>query len=342
MKNNIGNIISAKELITGYYNDGKFKAIPSFPINISAKTGELIALIGSNGNGKTTLLKTLAGLHKYKSGKIEICGYSPNASNKLDFAKVLSIATTELLKVAYTSVYEFVMLGRYPYSNFFGKIKNNDDEIVNMALAETGIIHKKNELFNRLSDGERQRAVIARTLAQNTNVILLDEPTAFLDIKNKFEIFNLLKTLTLKFNKTIIFSTHDINTAIHIADKIWLLTPSSLINKIPEQIIFDGDLALEFNSDYLQIDKNSGNLNFINKNYVLIGLEGNTELQILTNNALKRIGFEISGNKTTTLNVIIEENNNSHIWKLFDNNEVFLFNQLEELLLHLKFYKLKN
>ncbi|OFX40387.1 MAG: hypothetical protein A2X08_15480 [Bacteroidetes bacterium GWA2_32_17] len=336
------NIVTTKELITGYYNNGKFSAIPQYQINIAAKEGELIALIGSNGNGKTTLLKTLAGLQKYKSGEINIFGNSPKTANKLDFAKVLSIATTELLKIAYTSVYEFVMLGRYPYSNFFGKIKNDDIEIVNMALNETGIIHKKDELLNRLSDGERQRAVIARTLSQNTNVILLDEPTAFLDIKNKFEIFNLLKTLTLKFNKTIIFSTHDINTAIHIADKIWLLKTNCIINKIPEQIIFDDDLANEFNSDYLQIDKNSGNLNFINKSSAFIGLEGNSKIQTLTKNAFNRIGFEISSNKNITLNVIIEEKGNSFIWKLNDKNEIFIFNQLEELLLHLKFYKLKN
>jgi len=336
------NIVSTKELITGYYNNGKFNAIPQYKINIAAKEGELIALIGSNGNGKTTLLKTLAGLQKYKSGEINICGNSPKTANKLDFAKVLSIATTELLKIAYTTVYEFVMLGRYPYSNFFGKIKNDDIEIVNMALNETGIIHKKDELLNRLSDGERQRAVIARTLSQNTNVILLDEPTAFLDIKNKFEIFNLLKTLTLKFNKTIIFSSHDINTAIHIADKIWLLKTNCIINKIPEQIIFDDDLANEFNSDYLQIDKNSGNLNFINKSSAFIGLEGNSKIQTLTKNALNRIGFEISSNKNITLNVIIEEKGNSFIWKLNSQNEIFIFNQLEELLLHLKFYKLKN
>ncbi len=336
------NIISTKELITGYYNDGKFKAIPTFPINVSAKSGELIALIGSNGNGKTTLLKTLAGLQKYQSGEINICGYSPNTHNKLNFAKVLSIATTELLKIAYTSVYEFVMYGRYPYSNFFGKIKNTDVEIVNMALSETRIFHKKNEPLNRLSDGEKQRAVIARTIAQNTNVILLDEPTAFLDIKNKFEIFNLLQTLTLKFNKTIIFSTHDINTAIHISDKIWLLKTNCIINKIPEQIIFDNDLANEFNCEHLQIDKNSGNLNFINKSHNFIGLEGHLELYALTKNALNRIGYEISSNKNVTLNVIVEKKDDSFIWKLIENNNIFIFNQLEELLLHLKFYKLKN
>ena len=342
MTNEIKTTISVDELITGYRVNGGFKAIPSFPLNITAKSSELIALIGANGSGKTTLLRTIAGLHPVKSGNINICGLSPLKANRLEFAKCLSIATTELLKIAYTSVTEFVLLGRYPYSNFFGKVNAKDLEIVNMAIEETGISFKKNEQMNHLSDGERQRAVIARTLAQDTQVILFDEPTAFLDIRNKFEILNLLKTLTSKFGKTIIFSTHDLTAALHLADKIWMITSDCLVCKIPEQLIFDGDLAQEFNSDYLQIDKSSGNFNFIYKFYLHIGLSGGDgALYNMTANALKRIGFEVTSNKNTTSNVIIELKNNSYIWKLIQENEIFVFNYLEDLILHLKIIKQK-
>ena len=341
MINEIKTTIIAKELVTGYQIGRSFKAIPSFLFNFEAKAGELIALIGSNGSGKTTLLRTIAGLHPSKSGTLNVCGFIPIKANRLDFAKSLSIATTELLKIAYTSVNEFVMLGRFPYSSFFGKITPLDLQIVNMAIEETGIASKRNEQMNCLSDGERQRAIIARTLAQDTPVILFDEPTAFLDIKNKTEILNLLKSLTLKFGKTIIFSTHDLSSAIHLADKIWLITSDKMINKMPEQIIFDGDLAKEFNSNFLQIDNISGNFNFISNDFEYISIKGDSVVFNMTENALKRIGFCFDSNKTVDLNVIIEENEKLFSWKLMNKNETIVFNQLEDLILHLKILKLK-
>lgn len=341
MTNNIKTTILAKDLITGYRVNGKFKPVPSFNINFDAKEGELIALIGSNGSGKTTLLRTIAGLHPSKSGDISICGLSPLKANRLEFAKSLSIATTELLKIAYTSVNDFVMLGRFPYSHFFGKLTTKDLQIVDMAIEETGIASKRDEQMNCLSDGERQRAIIARTLAQDTPVILLDEPTAYLDIKNKIEILNLLKSLTSKYRKTIIFSTHDLATALHLADKIWLITSDKMISKIPEQIIFDDDLAKEFNSDFMQIDKNTGNFNFIDKYNISVGLIGDYGLYGMTLNALKRIGFNVISNKSDDLNVIIEENEKLKIWKLINANEELVFNQLEDLILHLKMLKQK-
>lgn len=341
MTTNFKTTISAKNLVTGYKAGNNFKTIPSFALNFEAKSGELIALIGSNGSGKTTLLRTIAGLHPSKSGDLNICDLSPMTANRLDFAKSLSIATTELLKIAYTSVNEFVTLGRFPYSNFFGKLSLEDMHIVNVAIEETGIASKRNEQMNCLSDGERQRAVIARTLAQNTQVILFDEPTAFLDIKNKVEILNLLKSLTLKFGKTIIFSTHDLSSALHLADKIWLISSEKMISKIPEQIVFDGDLAKEFESDFLQIDKNSGNLTFIDKYSVNIGLTGEVSVLNMTSNALKRIGFNVVSNKSESLNVIIEENEKLILWKFNNQNETMVFNNLENLISHLKFIKLK-
>ncbi len=341
MTSNINTTIIANNLVTGYRKSGGFKAIPNFELNFKANEGELIALIGSNGSGKTTLLRTIAGLHPSKSGDLSICGLSPLKADRLEFAKSLSIATTELLKIAYTSVNDFVMLGRFPHSHFFGKLNSKDLQIVNMAIEETGIATKRNEQMNCLSDGERQRAIIARTLAQDTPVILLDEPTAYLDIKNKIEILNLLKSLTSKFRKTIIFSTHDLASALHLADKIWLITLDKIICKIPEQIIYDDDLAKEFNSDFMQIDKNSGNFNFIDKYNINIGLSGDYGVYNMTLNALKRIGFNVISNKSDNLNVIIEENEKLIIWKLINFNEEQIFNQLEDLILHLKIFKQK-
>ena len=164
MTNEIKTTISVDELITGYRVNGGFKAIPSFPLNITAKSSELIALIGANGSGKTTLLRTIAGLHPVKSGNINICGLSPLKANRLEFAKCLSIATTELLKIAYTSVTEFVLLGRYPYSNFFGKVNAKDLEITIIGkgsrvrivyFSERTVNSLKNYLKTRANDKEK-------------------------------------------------------------------------------------------------------------------------------------------------------------------------------------------
>jgi iron complex transport system ATP-binding protein len=334
--NNIQHIILAKKLITGYGEGNRFIQVPNFPLNLEAKPSELIALIGTNGSGKTTLLKTLAGLHPYKSGELEICGLSPIHNPHREFAKQLSIGTTEPVRIAFTSVYDFVSMGRFPYTNLFGKLTPHDTNIVNQSIHETGLDLKRNALLNNLSDGERQRAVIARTLTQDTPLILFDEPTAYLDIPNKFEILNMLKSLTTKFNKTILFSTHDLTAALHLADKIWLITSKEIIQKIPEQLIFDGDLSTEFNSSHIHFDTETINFIFKKEAFHEIGIQGNGLIRQLTEKALKRIGFEVSSNKSVKINVIIKTDNNSIKWELENKDSLIIFNQLEELILHLK------
>ncbi len=335
------NIIYTRNLVTGYVTGKGFIPVPRFPVNISARKGDLIALIGINGSGKTTLLKALSGLHPVKSGDVNILNLNPGNAGRLDFAKVLSIGTTDPVKVAYTTVFDFVSLGRFPYAGFFGRLNDSDNEIINKAIDETGLNYKKDAIVSQLSDGEKQRVMIARTLAQDTPVILFDEPTAYLDIPNKYEILNLLKNLTEKYQKTILFSTHDLQAALQISDRIWLLTGTGLMNKIPEQLIMDGDLKKGFNTPKVHFDEDLTNFVFSRNLSQMIGLTGKGKNFNITFKALSRIGYNVVSNKKDKLYVIIDENENSIKGQLFIENECINFNQLEELLIMIKDLKFK-
>ena len=336
------NIIFAKDLVTGYGTGKNFNAFPSFSINISAEEGELIALIGINGSGKTTLLKTLSGLHPAKSGDLLINNLDPTKSNRIDFAKTLSIGTTEPLKIAFTTVYDFVSLGRFPYTSVFGKLGFKDHEIIHRAILETGLEPKKYAYISELSDGERQRAIIARTLSQDTPVILFDEPTAFLDIPNKYEILNTLKSLTEKFNKTVVFSTHDLQAALQLADRVWYISKTELINKIPEQLIFDGEIDRAFNTDHVRFEKDLTNFVFLRETSCEIGLTGKGRGHLFTMNALKRLGFKIESNKKVEVNVIADEDENRISGQVFVKDKNMAYESLEELLIILKELKTKS
>ena len=175
-------------------------------MSLSAKEGEFIALIGQNGIGKSTLLKTLVKLHPCLSGEIFMGGMRIQDFSMHDFSKFVGYVSTEVIRTGNLKVKDLVSLGRYPYTNWIGKLTNQDQEMVDSALEMVGLSDLKQKNITEVSDGERQRAMIARTIAQDTKVLILDEPTAFLDLPNRYDVLHLLKSLSHNQGKTIIFS----------------------------------------------------------------------------------------------------------------------------------------
>ncbi len=214
-------MLQAKDLTIGYE---KTKLIAG--INFECTTGELIILLGVNGIGKSTLLKTLCGLIEPISGVISygkknIFEMAPN-----ERAKLISGVFTGRDFDAFISVREFVTLGRYPYTNWLGSITDRDKEKINQALNTLGLTHLADKKVHQISDGEKQKTLIAKALAQDTPVIIMDEPTAFLDYKNKAELLETIKKLASEQNKVIIISTHDISSSLPYSDKAFLITES--------------------------------------------------------------------------------------------------------------------
>lgn len=189
-------------------------------LNFSAESGERIALLGLNGTGKSTLLRTLAGLLPVKSGKVMLADKDLNSLRSDERARRLAVVTTERLKTGSMTAFEVAAMGRYPYTGMFGRLNAADEEAIRASLETCGVLDLQQQLFAELSDGQKQRTLIARALAQETPVILLDEPTSFLDVRGKAEVFDLLGKLP---EKLILFSTHEVERATDVASRCWVI-----------------------------------------------------------------------------------------------------------------------
>ena len=208
--------ISTNNLTIGYDNhvvqrDLKFELHP----------GEMVCMLGPNGCGKSTLLRTLAGLQPALSGTFTTSTFNSQLSTLPHIALVL----TERLSLDNTTVHDVVAMGRYPYTSFLGGLSSTDEQIIEQSLSDVGLSGCSHTFFNDHSDGEKQRALIAKALAQETPIILLDEPTAHLDLPNRIRVLQLLRRVAREQNKTILISTHELDLAIKLSDRIMLMTP---------------------------------------------------------------------------------------------------------------------
>ena len=192
-------------------------------LNLTLPQGSLTLLIGANGSGKSTLLRTISGAQMPLSGQVFIKGEAIDEISLRERAKLLALVYTDRTGGGGLTVGELVGLGRQPYTGFIGRLSTEDRDAVNAAMVAVGIAHKADNFTATLSDGERQKAMIARALAQQTPLIILDEPTAFLDIASRLEIMQLLGRLANEEGKTILLSTHEIASAIGVADRLWVV-----------------------------------------------------------------------------------------------------------------------
>ena len=241
-------------LDTGY-SDRKHTTVITRDINASLYSRELTCLLGPNGAGKSTLLKTLTTFLPPVKGEILIEGKQLETYSESDLAKVIGVVLTERLNINNMTVDELVGMGRSPYTGFWGHMSDYDRTVVAESIALVGIEGLRGRMVQTLSDGERQKVMIAKALAQETPVIFLDEPTAFLDYPSKVEIMQLLQKLSREKNKTVFLSTHDLELALQIADKVWLLDkPHGVTIGTPEELALNGAISIYFQREGLEFD----------------------------------------------------------------------------------------
>lgn len=217
--------ISTNNLTIGYGTH----AVQS-SLTFSLCEGEMVCMLGPNGCGKSTLLRTLAGLQPPLSGTYEVQGLSSEkaSENNADRAKQLALVLTERLSLEHTTVHDVVAMGRYPYSSFLGGLSADDETVIADALQQVGLHNMADTYFNAHSDGEKQRILIAKALAQQTPIILLDEPTAHLDLPNRIRTLQLLRHLAHEQSKTILISTHELDLALQLSDRILLMSEGGI------------------------------------------------------------------------------------------------------------------
>lgn len=237
------------------YRHGKDTTTVADGISASLQGSCLTCLLGANGIGKSTLLRTLSGFQPELSGSIYIDGREIGSYSKKELSRLIGVVLTTKPDVRNMSVSELVGLGRSPYTGFWGNLSDEDREIVAQSIELVGVTKLSERMIHTLSDGERQKVMIAKALAQQTPVIFLDEPTAFLDFPSKVDIMQLLKRLTRETGKTIFLSTHDMSLALQIADRIWLMHDNEISIGTPRQLAEEKPLNDFIERDGIIFDK---------------------------------------------------------------------------------------
>ena len=333
------SILKTHNLTIGYKTSQKTIRNVAANISTSLQTGELVCLLGPNGAGKSTLLRTLAGMQPPIAGEVKLLENDIYKLPPQELAKRLSLVLTEKIDVGMLSAYALVTMGRYPYTDWWGKLSSEDENIINWAIKSVGAVNLAQRNVSELSDGERQKIMIARALAQSPMVMLLDEPTAFLDLPRRVEIMQLLRQLARDTNQAILLSTHDLDLALRLADKIWLLGNNGILHVgAPEDLILSGAFADTFRSEGVEFNIFSGefNLNIPYKGEVKLIGEG--VAAIWTIRALERVGFTVlQGGKSAQITVEVISSPQEVFWKVRKYKAVSTYYSLYEVIKFLSF-----
>ncbi len=242
-------------LVTGY-GRRRSEVTVNGPLDLCLGSGKVTGLMGRNGAGKSTLIRTLCGLQNALKGSVEVLGRPLQSYGSQELATTIGTVLTERAQgVGAFTVRELVSMGRYPHTGFFGRLSAEDESIVDEAMSVVGISEKRNSNLSDISDGECQKAYIAKALAQQCPVIILDEPTAFLDVTSRMDVMLALRNLAVSQGKAVLLSTHDLETAIQMSDELWLLgRGDNMVCGTPDELCDNGSLGRFFNSGDMTFD----------------------------------------------------------------------------------------
>lgn len=225
------------------YPQGKSSRVVMKDINAELHKGRLTCLIGANGTGKSTLLRTISAFQPKLGGDIIIRGRKLESFSREELARLIGVVLTERPSVQHLTARQMVAMGRSPYTGFFGRLSDEDNAVVTESMRMVGIEHLAERMVHSLSDGERQKMMTAKALAQQTDVIFLDEPTAFLDYGSKVDTLQMLHQLCNVEGKTILLSTHDLELALQVANELWVMTDDKVTTGTPDELSADGTLS---------------------------------------------------------------------------------------------------
>jgi len=332
-------------LTIGYHPGKAQQKIVAGPLNLELYAGELICLLGPNGCGKSTLLRSLSALQNPIGGTIQLNGFDLAALKPVQIARLISLVLTDTVRAGNLDAYAVIALGRYPYSGWLGRLNERDKQAIDDAINATHTAAFLDRKMDSLSDGERQKVMLARALAQDTPLIVLDEPTAHLDLPSRIQLLRLLHQLAKDTGKAILISTHELDLALQVADQIWLMSNGgNLVAGYPEELVLNGDFKQAFDRDGIAFDDETGTFPIHIGNKGIIVLNDQRKVAFWTKRALVRKGFlvqNVGENKASAaqydhicqLNIL--ENDGGCIWKFKTGIAEHTFHSLRDLLRHL-------
>ncbi len=323
-------LMETRKLSIGYSLDKGAKVLGE-AIDLKLTKGSFIALLGPNGSGKSTLIKTLSGLLKSLAGDVFVDGVNLNDIAKTQRAKKISVVLTDPISTPGLSVYDVVSLGRFPYTNWLGKLTTKDEEIIESSLQLVDMQSFANRALQTLSDGEKQRVMIAKALAQQSEIVILDEPTAHLDLINRVEIMKLLRKLAHEQNRAILISTHELDLAMQSADMLWLMRADKQISVgAPEDLILNQSMQDVFAQSSVDFDHITGMFKIKHEIKTEMHFSSdNDQIALWTKKALEKIGVALI--EDSSIANKIQYQSQSGLWKIRVDGEEESFSSLGEL-----------
>ncbi len=303
-------VLKTQNLSVGYRSGRRVSEVLS-ELNLKVSAGEFVCLLGPNGIGKSTLLKTFSSILRPLSGSVYLGENDLYELNRDEVARRLSVVLTEKLEVGALTAYKVVELGRFPHTGWGGRLTEFDHEVIRWAIASVGGNHLAARDVNELSDGERQRILVARALAQQPKLMLLDEPTAYLDVTSRIELIGLLRNLARENDLAVVFSTHDLELALRTADTVWLLDPQGELHiGGPEDLVGRGEIERAFRGEGLTFDPYERSFRMARNGVGTASVGGNGLEAALARAALEREGFSITNGSDKSADLEVKVTNN--------------------------------
>jgi iron complex transport system ATP-binding protein len=304
----LDHMISLEQISIGYKRNQPLLS----GVNLTAEPGEMIALVGRNGTGKSTLLRSILGLTPLLAGKCLLRGIPLQDYDMRNRARTVSYVSSQVARIPAITVRELVSLGRIPYTGWMGRQGNEDRKLIEQAVIEVGMEKYMDRNLEQLSDGERQRVMIARAFVQDTPVMVLDEPAAYLDIPNKYELVRILSAFRDQ-QKTILYSTHDLETAMMCADKFWVILDGQIHEGSPEDLGLSGLFEQLFESSGIAFDRESGRFKYqLAPRGGIRLVDGPDQAVVWTRHTLERLGFEVSDSQEQTTVMVTRAGSGFH------------------------------
>lgn len=330
----MGNVILQTTGLHIGYHAGKKQAITiAGPLDLSLYPGQMICVLGPNGCGKSTLLRTVSGLQQAVSGSVVLNGRDLSRLKPAELARQISLVLTDSIRNGNLDVYSVIALGRYPYSGWLGILNEADKAAISKAVQMTGTAEFLNRKIDSLSDGECQKVLLARAMAQDTPLIVLDEPTAHLDLPSRIQLVRLLHQLAKESPKAILISTHELDLALQVADQIWLMDSNGhLAAGLPEELVLNGAFRQAFDKDGISFDAATGTFPVHITAKEDVAVYGDGTAAFWTRKALIRKGYAISTSANAGIVIRIAENPEATEWTMKKTGTEHRFYSIREFL----------